>query len=198
MEVANETEQESLLHLEVGRLTGSACAACSRRLCGHHIVLSILLGLKNAPHCLLCTARQLSRSASEMREQLVQHVRHRECYRRAWENVDTCFKAGARWPTCMQVQSCSEERVEPSASRSEEVISSAVEIEARWDAGDLGCGELVLGLRTRLLKMGTGAVLELIARDPAAPEDIPAWCRLTGHRLVAASHPTYLIERKRG
>lgn len=198
MEMTNDAEQESLLHLEVGRLTGKECAACSRRLCGHHIVLSILLGLKNAPHCLSCTAHQLSRTASDMREQLVQYVRHRECYRRAWEKVDTCLTEGDHWPTCMQVQSCSDERIEPGASLSEEGISSTGEIVARWDAGDLGCGELVLGLRARLLKLKAGAVLELIARDPAAPEDLPAWCRLTGHQLVAASHPTYLIERKRG
>ena len=53
-----------------------------------------------------------------------------------------------------------------------------------WDAGDMGCGELVMHLRTRLLAM-PGKVLKLIARDPGAPADLPAYCRMTGHRLLA-------------
>lgn len=60
----------------------------------------------------------------------------------------------------------------------------------------MGCGELVMALRVRLLKLAPGDVLELTARDPAAPHDLPAWCRLTGHRLVHAAHPQYLIQRK--
>ena len=67
-----------------------------------------------------------------------------------------------------------------------------------WDAGQMGCGELVLQLRTRLTALPPGAVLTLIAHDPGAPEDIPAWCRLTGNELVQAKHPHYLIQRKKG
>jgi len=54
-----------------------------------------------------------------------------------------------------------------------------------WDAGDLGCGELVLALRQRLLAM-PDRILKLVARDPGAPADIPAYCRMTGHELVHA------------
>jgi tRNA 2-thiouridine synthesizing protein A len=67
---------------------------------------------------------------------------------------------------------------------------------AHWDAGTLGCGELVLELRNRLLAIPPGSTLLLIARDPAAPEDLPAWCRMTGHSVVRASHPEYLLKRK--
>jgi tRNA 2-thiouridine synthesizing protein A len=67
---------------------------------------------------------------------------------------------------------------------------------AEWNAGDLGCGELVLELRGRLQAMDPGQVLRLVAHDPGAPADIPAWCRLTGHRLVFEKHPVYLIRRK--
>lgn len=65
-----------------------------------------------------------------------------------------------------------------------------------WDAGELGCGELVLELRMRLDRMRPGQVLKLIARDPGAPADLPAWCRLTGHTLVSEAHPDYWIRRK--
>jgi tRNA 2-thiouridine synthesizing protein A len=68
--------------------------------------------------------------------------------------------------------------------------------DAEWDAGDMGCGELVLELRMRLQPMQTGQLFKLTARDPGAPEDLPAWCRLTGHRLVMAVHPVYWIGRR--
>ena len=67
---------------------------------------------------------------------------------------------------------------------------------AQWNAGDLGCGELVLELRQRLEAMRPGQVLILTARDPGARADIPAWCRLTGHALIAQHHPVYQIRRK--
>ena len=65
-----------------------------------------------------------------------------------------------------------------------------------WDAGHLGCGELVLELRMRLGRMRPGQVLELVARDPGAPADLPAWCRMTGHALVGERHPIYHIRRR--
>ena len=65
-----------------------------------------------------------------------------------------------------------------------------------WDAGDTGCGELVLELRGRMARMQAGQVLRLVARDPGAPEDIPAWCRLTGHTLVAQQPPVYDIRKE--
>lgn len=68
--------------------------------------------------------------------------------------------------------------------------------DAEWDAGDMGCGDLVLELRGRVEVLGPGRLLRLTARDPGAPADIPAWCRMTGHALVSAQHPIYLIRRK--
>jgi tRNA 2-thiouridine synthesizing protein A len=38
--------------------------------------------------------------------------------------------------------------------------------------------------------------LRVRATDPAAPLDLPAWCRLTRHALVAADHPHYTIRRR--
>jgi len=65
-----------------------------------------------------------------------------------------------------------------------------------WDAGHMGCGELVMKLRILLKNMAPGAILKVTARDPGAPEDLPAWCRLTGHTLVAARQPEYFIQRR--
>ncbi len=65
-----------------------------------------------------------------------------------------------------------------------------------WDAGHMGCGELVLQLRVRLSRLGPGELLELTALDLGAREDLPAWCRMTGHELLVAEHPLYLIKRR--
>jgi NifU-like protein involved in Fe-S cluster formation/TusA-related sulfurtransferase len=62
-------------------------------------------------------------------------------------------------------------------------------VAAVWDAGDLGCGELLLDLRGRMAAI-PGRVLRVIALDPGAPEDIPAWCRLTGHTLIHQEEAT--------
>ena len=57
--------------------------------------------------------------------------------------------------------------------------------DAEWDAKDMSCGDLVLDLRSRLRKM-PGKVLKVIARDPGAPSDLPAWCKMTGDELAIA------------
>lgn len=71
-----------------------------------------------------------------------------------------------------------------------------VPVADRWDAGDLGCGELVVELRARLMALAGGSGFELIAHDPGVREDLPAWCRLTGHLLAHAEPPRYLIIRR--
>lgn len=65
-----------------------------------------------------------------------------------------------------------------------------------WDAGDAGCGELVMDLRRRLQRLEPGQELEVIANDRGAEADLPAWCRLTGNVLVSAAPPVYRIRRE--
>jgi tRNA 2-thiouridine synthesizing protein A len=60
----------------------------------------------------------------------------------------------------------------------------------------MGCGELVMGLRMRLQAMKPGQILKLTTTDAGVREDLPAWCRLTGHKLVLSNHPEYWIQRK--
>jgi tRNA 2-thiouridine synthesizing protein A len=59
-----------------------------------------------------------------------------------------------------------------------------MEYDLEWNAGELGCGELVLELRARV-RAAPGKVFKVIALDPGAPADIPAWCGMTGHPLLA-------------
>jgi tRNA 2-thiouridine synthesizing protein A len=67
---------------------------------------------------------------------------------------------------------------------------------ATFDAGDMGCGELVIELKFRLAELAPGDTLLLHGTDPGLPEDLPAWCRMTGHCLVHADRPHYLIRRR--
>jgi tRNA 2-thiouridine synthesizing protein A len=66
----------------------------------------------------------------------------------------------------------------------------------RWDAGELGCNRLIFELHVKMKEIEPGATIEVIARDPGAPIDLPAWCRTTGHSLEKAEHPVYVIRRK--
>lgn len=69
---------------------------------------------------------------------------------------------------------------------------------ALLDAGDRACGELILLLKQTVQGLRAGEVLKLICRDPGAREDLPAWCRITGHRLLWEDGTVFLIERKEG
>jgi TusA-related sulfurtransferase len=57
---------------------------------------------------------------------------------------------------------------------------------ARFDAGDLGCGEgLGRQFTTRLGELPVGGVLEVTVSDPSAKADLPPLARLQGHRILS-------------
>jgi tRNA 2-thiouridine synthesizing protein A len=63
------------------------------------------------------------------------------------------------------------------------------------DGGDRSCVALLLVLRRRICDLPAGTVIHLIASDPAALPDLPAW-HLTGHAYlgsVPAVSPTYAL-----
>jgi len=65
-----------------------------------------------------------------------------------------------------------------------------------WDAGEKGCGELLLKLKLKLSSLPPGSDFKLIAKDNGAVEDLPAWAKLTGHILVSTNHPEYVFKTK--
>jgi len=184
-----------LMFLE--RAQGARCTDCAAALCGHAAVISLAMGFKNAPRCVGCLAAALGREGEEFRDHLYAYIDRHECYRAGWEwasrreGFDAAAAPGCLWPAAAGA---------PSAAGDEGTVASpgAGGHDAEWDAGDMGCGDLVLELRRRLQAVGPGAVLKVTARDPGAPEDMPAWCRLTGHTLLRAEHPDYWIRRKEG
>jgi tRNA 2-thiouridine synthesizing protein A len=66
------------------------------------------------------------------------------------------------------------------------------------DGGDLGCARLLLLLRDRAAALPAGTVVHLSTRDPVAPIDLPAWCRMTGHVYLGPvpdhGAPTYAVQ----
>ncbi len=65
-----------------------------------------------------------------------------------------------------------------------------------FDGGEETCGRVIINLYTYLKPMPPGTRILVISRDPAAPIEFPAWCRMTRNDLVQMSHPYYLIEYK--
>lgn len=58
------------------------------------------------------------------------------------------------------------------------------------DGGDRACGELLLVLAQRVRALPVPTRIRLIATDPAAVVDLPAWCHLTGHEYLGRGvHP---------
>ena len=72
----------------------------------------------------------------------------------------------------------------------------ALEIARHWEAGETGCGGLIVGLKREIGKIQAGELLQVTALDAGASADLPAWCRMTGHTLVAANHPTYILKSR--
>lgn len=191
------TARVNALVSELDRLGGAGCTTCGQRLCGHHVLFSVALGLKNAPRCLRCLAEGMGGTARDLGEQLIQYVQHRDCYRQAWDVASDRERLGrGPRPACLGLETTPPAAAAAVPASPAEARPDDLLVAATWDAGDMGCGDLVLALRGRLNDLPAGAVLEVTARDPAAPEDLPAWCRLTGHRLAWAGHPRYLIRRK--
>ena len=63
------------------------------------------------------------------------------------------------------------------------------------------CATLTPEIRKTLQPLAPGTILEVIAEDPDSRQGIPAWCRLTGHRMLAMiaredGTTRFLIRRK--
>jgi uncharacterized OsmC-like protein len=69
-----------------------------------------------------------------------------------------------------------------------------------FDGGDLDCGSgLVLLLRENMLQVPGDGVLEMRSREMTVGEDLPPWCRMTGHEYLGAlpekEYTRYFVRR---
>ena len=58
---------------------------------------------------------------------------------------------------------------------------------ATLDASGLLCPLPVIRVQNRIKRMASGDVLQVLATDPGTRHDIPAWCRVHGHRLLESA-----------
>ena len=61
-----------------------------------------------------------------------------------------------------------------------------VRVDQQLDARNLICPLPVIRTQERVALLDTGQVLEVLCTDPGALADIPAWCRVHGHLVLAA------------
>ncbi|HEX5919475.1 MAG TPA: sulfurtransferase TusA family protein [Nocardioides sp.] len=68
------------------------------------------------------------------------------------------------------------------------------------DCRDVPCPMPVIELARHLGDVEVGELLAVVARDPAAAVDVPAWCRMKGQDYVGADTaddgaPRYVVRR---
>ena len=200
-----ELEPEEQIKLEdllskIRQLREDRCHGCGAMICGHEALMSFAMGFKDAPKCWICLADTLGHEKEVLRDHVFAYIKHRSCHYEGWqwasreegyspETLPNCL-----WPA----DSTYEEPHDLSGSTfpDKQISDAEISHDLEWDAGGIGCGDLVLELRIRLQRLQPGQILKLIATDSGAQEDLPAWCRMTKHTLLYSRHPVYLIKRK--
>lgn len=70
------------------------------------------------------------------------------------------------------------------------------EFDDEFDGGEETCGRVIVNLHLYVRDQAPGRKILVISRDPGAPVEIPAWCRMTRNLLTRMQHPYYLITLK--
>lgn len=70
---------------------------------------------------------------------------------------------------------------------------SALELDCRGQR----CPRPIIELARRLPEVAVGALVRLVADDPAAGPDVAAWCRMRHQTLVRSDAPVFLVRRDR-
>ena len=70
-------------------------------------------------------------------------------------------------------------------------MSEALELDCRG----MLCPLPVIMLAKRFEEVPVGGTIAVLADDPAAATDIPAWCRLRAQELVAVTDHRYVVRR---
>ncbi len=59
--------------------------------------------------------------------------------------------------------------------------------EHQLDARRLLCPMPVIRVQEAIEKLDAGDILQVSCTDPGALQDVPAWCRVHGHRILSAA-----------
>lgn len=80
------------------------------------------------------------------------------------------------------------------------VPEPAVPVDLELDCRDLRCPLPIIALAKHIDDVAPGQVIAVVAGDPAARADVPAWCRMrqqeyVGTDLASDGAPRYLVRR---
>jgi tRNA 2-thiouridine synthesizing protein A len=64
------------------------------------------------------------------------------------------------------------------------------------DCRGMKCPRPIIEVSRRIREVRVGALLELLADDPAAGPDLAAWCRMRGQTLVTSEPPRFIVRRE--
>lgn len=56
------------------------------------------------------------------------------------------------------------------------------------DARRLLCPMPVIKTQDKIKELHSGDILDVTCTDPGATQDVPAWCRINGHKVVEIKH----------
>ena len=181
---------------------GRPCDECGGSICGHEALMSLTMGFKDAPRCWSCLAAAMGYEREALRDHIFAYIAHRSCHYQGWQwaSREEGFEPGqlprCLWPAASTGNTDQEWKLSNSVLNEMPIPGVDSNYDAEWDADNIGCGDLVLELRNRINTLKPGQIFKLRALDSGAPEDLPAWCRMTGHTLIGSQHPIYLIKRK--
>ena len=57
--------------------------------------------------------------------------------------------------------------------------------EQQIDARRMLCPMPVIRTQDAIAKLNHGDILEVVCTDPGALNDVPAWCRINGHKVIS-------------
>ncbi len=63
------------------------------------------------------------------------------------------------------------------------------------DCRGMKCPQPIIELARRIGDVEEGALVELLADDPAAGPDLAAWCRMRGQDLVLSEPPRFVVRK---
>lgn len=69
------------------------------------------------------------------------------------------------------------------------------EVACSLDCRGMRCPRPIIELARRIGEVSPGALVELLADDPAAAPDLAAWCRMRGQELLLSDLPRFVVRR---
>ncbi len=84
----------------------------------------------------------------------------------------------------------------PAKTKTEFPDLPAWHFDDEFDGGDETCGRVIVNLHLYIRDQEPGLRILVISRDPGAPVELPAWCRMTKNEMSEMQHPYYLITLK--